>query len=75
MTHPYLAVFSGISSSLGTFALVLAMAGLAGLLSHLVAGRRRELVVRLARGATVIASYLPARQAAVTHPSAALREG
>jgi predicted permease len=44
-------VVGAISSVLGTLALVVALAGLFGVLSHLVASRRRELGIRLALGA------------------------
>jgi predicted permease len=43
-------VAGGIAGVLGTFALVLALTGLYGALSHAVAGRTREIGVRLALG-------------------------
>jgi predicted permease len=44
-----------VSGTLGAFAMALAMAGLSGVLSQLVAGRRREIGVRLALGAPAAA--------------------
>jgi predicted permease len=44
-------VVAGISGSLGITALVLAVTGLYGVLSHIITGRRREFGVRLALGA------------------------
>jgi ABC-type antimicrobial peptide transport system permease subunit len=41
-----------LSSVLGTLALVLALAGLYGILAHLIAGRTREIGIRLALGAS-----------------------
>jgi predicted permease len=44
-------VVGGLSSVLGTLALVVALAGLFGVLSHVVASRTREIGIRLALGA------------------------
>jgi hypothetical protein len=46
-----LGITAGLSGMLGTFALVLALAGLYGALSHIVVRRTRELAVRVALGA------------------------
>lgn len=46
-------ISAGLAGSLGSMALVLALAGLYGVLSHIVAGRTREFGVRLALGAEV----------------------
>jgi predicted permease len=50
---PYflLRIIAGLAAALGTIALVLAMAGLHGVLSHVVARRTREIGIRLAVGA------------------------
>jgi predicted permease len=45
-------VLASIAGALGVFALLLSMAGLYGVLSHIVARRKRELGLRLALGAT-----------------------
>ena len=44
-------VVAGLSSVLGTLALTVALAGLFGVLSHLIASRTRELGIRIALGA------------------------
>jgi ABC-type antimicrobial peptide transport system permease subunit len=44
-------VVGGLSSVLGTLALVVALAGLFGVLSHVVGSRTREIGIRLALGA------------------------
>ncbi len=44
-------ISAGLAGSMGTMALVLSLAGLYGVLSHVVAGRTREFGVRLALGA------------------------
>ena len=46
-----LRVISGLATALGTTAMVLAMAGLFGVLSHVVARRMREMGIRVALGA------------------------
>jgi predicted permease len=45
-------IAAGVSGVLGLFGLIMALVGLGGLLSHLVARRTREIGVRLALGAT-----------------------
>ena len=48
----FLQVTAGLASVLGSFALILALAGLYGALSHVVSSRTREVGVRIALGAT-----------------------
>jgi ABC-type antimicrobial peptide transport system permease subunit len=50
---PYLVlrIIAMLAAALGTVALVLAMAGLYGILSHVVASRTREMGIRIAVGA------------------------
>jgi len=49
--NPFLEVMTKLAGVLGTFALLLALAGLYGALSHVVGRRTREIGVRLALGA------------------------
>jgi ABC-type antimicrobial peptide transport system permease subunit len=49
--NPFLEVITKLAGVLGTFALLLALAGLYGALSHVVGRRTREIGVRLALGA------------------------
>jgi predicted permease len=48
----FLQVTAGITGLLGTFALILALAGLYGALSHIVTRRTRELGIRMSLGAS-----------------------
>ena len=48
----YPQIIAGLSGTLGSFALILALAGLYGVLSHVVARRTWEVGVRMALGAT-----------------------
>jgi putative ABC transport system permease protein len=50
-TNLMIQVMAGLSGLLGMLALILAMAGLNGVLSHVVAGRTREVGLRIALGA------------------------
>jgi predicted permease len=49
-SNVYLQIMAGLSGTLGSFALVLALAGLYGVLSHVVARRTWEIGVRIALG-------------------------
>ena len=52
VSNPFYSITAAISALLGGFALILALVGLYGALSHIVSRRTREMGVRVALGAT-----------------------